>query len=66
MTASGAVPPSPLCSTRGARGLYVVLGVREDVLEDFGRRPSSPETNSMAGRVCVRKKIEGRVEVLRA
>ena len=21
---------------------------------DFGRRPSSPETNSMAGRICVR------------
>ena len=34
MTASGAVPPSHLCSTRGARGLYVVLGVREDVLDE--------------------------------
>ena len=29
VTASGAVPPSPLCSTRGARSLYVVLDVRE-------------------------------------
>ena len=34
MTASGAVPPSPLCSTRGARGLYAVQGVREDVLHE--------------------------------
>ena len=32
MAASGAVPPSPLCPAMGARGLFILQGVREVVL----------------------------------
>ena len=51
--------------TRGARGLYVVLGVREDVLEVDADPPRQRRTRWLAGSASVKKK-EGRVEVLRA
>ena len=55
-------PPSLLCPTVGARGLKISQGVyvhvlneriEEEIEEEAGRGPSSPETNSMAGRVRV-------------
>ena len=58
------VPPSPLCPTVGARshqisqGVYVHVlteRIEEEIEEEAGRGPSSPETNSMAGRVRVFK-----------
>ena len=54
----------PLCPTIGTRGLYISRGVyvhvlneriEEEIEEEVGRGPSSPETNSMAGRVRVCK-----------
>ena len=56
------VPPSLLCPTVGARGAYIVQEVRVDEHDErkeeeegnCRRRPSSPEPNSMAGRVCAR------------
>ena len=54
--------PSTLCPTMGTRGLQTSRSVHvhelnerkeEETEEEVGRGPSSPETNSMAGRVRV-------------